>query len=644
MATVDVLELLIDVTSELGGVSETIAGFESVDAVGESVDNSTYEPEVDADTASAYANLLALDTVLDSIDEKEFNKDVLLEGEDLEKIRADALLDFRSESGGVAGDIKDRLETDIDDLESDVDTGILEGEDFELMKAEAEMDVESEVGDTIREINERMETDLDAGILSDKDLEAMKAQAALDVETEIDSDIGHMIGEGIDSDLDFGFSGKLKRRVGNITESLDNANLRMSQFYNLLADLLPLLFVFIAALPVVISSIIALGAAAVAAAGSLGAIGALGLFGMGVQEAGGTEGSFQEISSRLQELGSDILSVFAPLAERFAPLMRDALNGVLRTFERIAVELRGLLDLRQAARDFGQFVSDAVVGLVDTAISLTKAFLPVFRIIGDSVKQSNILKTVVNDFSDVLPMLVSMVNLIIGALSHIVELSKGFLAVAVTASVFVAVIYDIIHGLLSLFTSTEKADKALGFFIGSLLAVTTITIVFGKVLLALSTINKTFIGTMLVSAAATIKDALAKIYNATASIVAAKANIAYIDTAAGVAAVSITVVGSILLLVFAVSVLAGWVGGLTGKFGKLNERIKETQKSLEQFGKTRDDLGTGEFGATMGSGGSGRNVYYDNTVNINGGDQNTMRREAEKVFSEKEFGGQSTSR
>jgi type III secretory pathway lipoprotein EscJ len=275
---------------------------------------------------------------------------------------------------------------------------------------------------------------------------------------------------------------RLGRGVSRVSRSLSDLSLSMSSVHNLFAAFIPLLFVFIGALPAAIGGMLALAAAALTAAGALAAIGGLGALGFAMAQSEG-EGmpsaeDFKEIGKRLRE---SFFESFAPLAKQLAPVFQDGLRGLERLFDEIAQRGDALLQLRDEARAFGGFVLEYLPGLMARLAGMADQLSPVFGAIGEWLQNTDVVQGFIDMFYEALPAMAAFAKALIGALPMILKVSMGLLQVA-------TIIISLISWVLQFADAIGISGEVLGVMLGVVLVLITALSVLGTIAGALNAI------------------------------------------------------------------------------------------------------------------------------------------------------------
>lgn len=373
----------------------------------------------------------------------------------------------------------------------------------------------SELQDELSDLAEKIETvdkqgsegidirtsvdDLDAELAALKaEMEAFEAANDIDIDTDVDNldqlfaahgrgpqeILGRMGGLGSDRPIDLNFpsyptSGKtigttregrtttrlarLGRTLRKVTPEMSDFKLRMSSMHNALATLIPVLLVFIGAIPAAITAILGLAAAAASAAAALIAIGAFGALGVGLE---GGEFKMDNLKDVLEDIKDSFIEAFAPLAERLQPLFMDAVDGLEHFFNAIARQGDALMSLTDEARDFGSFLIDYIPDVLRSMAATVQAFRPVFEDIADYLRDATILRTLTDLAMQAIPVFAEMTQKIIEALPAIVKMSIGFARVA-------TVIIDAISGFAWLLSLVGIGPELFGLLAGAALTLAT---------------------------------------------------------------------------------------------------------------------------------------------------------------------------
>lgn len=372
------------------------------------------------------------------------------------------------------------------------------------------------------------------------------------------------------------------------------SGLRMSQFYTALAQLLPLLFVFIAALPAAIASLGALATAALGAAAGLAAVGGLGLLGFAAAQGDGDlAAGMQEITETIRE---DFLDSFLPLAERFDDLFADGLDGLGELFDAIAARGDTLVQFKDDVRELGGFALDFIPRAIALIVRMGDAFGPVFGMFAEwmNMESDDVLGGLASVFSRSLPHLLRFIDAFIAFLPLLMDLSIGFLFAA-------SYIMEFFGALANLMSMLGPIGTGIGALIGLLIGLATIT------------------------------SMLSILYSTTfvQSIIAAiQGLVSYATATMGATVGTITLLGSLVALTGGLWILFSALGMAASGFGDMAGEIGKAKKSLDQFANARSGFGGMSSGNTSGLEKGSVSVYEDNSTTVyNGSDQENQRRE-----------------
>lgn len=367
----------------------------------------------------------------------------------------------------------------------------------------------------------------------------------------------------------------LARTIRESDGIFSGLNLRMTDFYDVLASLLPLLLTFVGALPAAITGILTLGTAALAAAGALGGIGALAFGGLAKQRGATIGEGFQDI---LKEVKSDFLDAFSPLMESFTPLARDAIEGLEELFDTIAAQGHVLQQLRDDARAFGGFIMDFVPPLLASLGNLAEAFSPIFGAFAEWLKGADIIAGFAQVTRRALPSLLHLTGALVGLLPLIVDMSLGFLHVS--SSILTAI--TAFTKLLGLFSPILNAlgltGELLGGLAGTFLVLTSV--------IALTTkVAATWAALLQSQVVVAIGEAIVSLHGYIAAEIGAT------WATLGLASATAVLLG---ILTFG---LAPILGSITSQWFGVSESIRDATSALKKFDRLNSGVGgSGGFG------------------------------------------------
>lgn len=408
-------------------------------------------------------------------------------------------------------------------------------------------------------------------------------------------------------------------------DSFNIADLSMSDLHNTMAQLVPVLIVFVGALPAVIAGVVALGTAAFAAAASLAAIAGLGFLGAAMARG---EGNFMEgAQDILSEIQSDFMDAFGGLSQRLAPLFEDFLDGLDRMFQRIANLDDVLMSLTAEARKFGDFMSEWMVGLIRDLGLMADAFAPVFGMIADFAEDMDLIEALTVFMADALPDLVVLNRLLIGMLTRLTEMSKGFLEVANAVGLT-------LNAFFTLFEMLGVSNKQMGILIGTLLVGVTVANLLSSALVA-----------SLIPAIIRAGQYFAYLTAAAIANNASLWSIIYTEIVARTTTLSLsaslwTLFGSLVVVTGGTYLLVAAVGALASGFTSLGADVDTATESLANFQAQQNSMGSGtnpyadpnlQHGEGVGrsrfAGSASVEMYVDGNA-----DEGTMRNAANKTL------------
>lgn len=354
----------------------------------------------------------------------------------------------------------------------------------------------------------------------------------------------------------------------------------MADLHNVLAKVIPLLLVFVGALPAAIGGLLGLATAAVSAAAALGAVTGLAGYGFALQAGDGDVMSgMQEILERVQESFTD---AFGPIARDLAPLFEDGLEGLENFFDTLASHGNILRSLTDDARAFGSFMSEYIVGIATTMGRLADTAAPLFALLANVVEELDLIEGFTRFLAETLPSLIAFGAALGDIITRLANMSVGFLQVATMAIKMIDVFLDLI-------TLGGAFDNVISRGIASLLALVTV----GSILKA------TFV-TSLIPAVWSFVGAIQTLigYEALASTATYMLNNAISFLRANLMKTAITaaiVTGGLYAIAIAAGVIAN-------QFMSTSDAIKDATDSLEEFQNLQSDVD--------GMGGGGGSVVY----------------------------------
>lgn len=346
-------------------------------------------------------------------------------------------------------------------------------------------------------------------------------------------------------------------------------NLNMSQFYSILAGLLPMLIAMIAALPAMIAAFGTVAAAALSAAVALGGIGALGALGLAQQRGDSLR---EGLKSLITDLRESIIDDFEPVFEQFSDLGEMGFEGLKELSEDVAEAASELSYLRDDAEAFGGYLLDNIPALISMFGQLTEAFSPILSDFGEWLESAGIMEGFVDVTEDALPPLMVLIDSFLSMLPVLTRLSVGFLWV--TAAIFKFwdafwSILDVIPGFVT----------GLGIAIGAMLTLISVVATTAAMYKAFSVLMGSNVVSAILNYIAVLKGAtLAELNLATATQILAGA----------MTTLKWAIPGGALLVL---------LGSIANKFMGITGSVGEATDAMREFGDVQSNLG----GTDMGS-------------------------------------------
>jgi len=501
-------------------------------------------------------------------------------------------------SAADGGDIGDLFTIDnLDILEESVGESLTDTEALGLRGGEAGR-VDDILDEDIEDIID-FEGAVEIARDSDSDIDTNTIQRALGMDGPdgFAVAIDKLRGEGL-TDID---DTSLLESLGGAEQEFKDIRFTMGQFHDIIAALIPLAGVLIGAMPAAITGIVALGGAALAAAGALAGIGALGAMGVSLQQSG--ELSMEPINQMMADVGEAFVDAFAPLSKTFAPLIRNAATELETMMGPLATAASGLQMFTDEFQAVTQLAGNVLPSMVSLSLRFSDAVMPVLAGIGRFLVQKDIFGFMANQLATALPALVRIGLAFTEILPAVIRLSQGFLTFAsflfIGAQVMslvinkMGILAPIIGGLISLYFGLVAASTL--YTIATAASIKTI----GRFALALA-----------VKAIPAIKGAI--------SSLAAYTGMSYAAATATAVLLSVVTLGAAAIGVMS----AGWL--------ELGSNIGSATKSLRQFARTSNGIGSTNLGANGSGFGSGDRAgfYQDNsTTVIQAGDKDSAARQ-----------------
>lgn len=360
---------------------------------------------------------------------------------------------------------------------------------------------------------------------------------------------------------------------------------------NLWASLVPLLAVFVGALPAAIAGVVALGGAALAAAGTLGAVGALGALGVALADG-------QSLADVAEDLRESFLNAFGPIAEALRPTFLeavDSLEAFLNELGNRAFVLRNFSDELLLALDVVErFVGEGLSNMVAFAAASEEALNSFL----EPLEGTSLTRTLAAILADTLPLLRQLFATIVAALPAIYNISRGFLLVASS-------VIAVLAGFFRLLDTVPGLATGFGVLVAGLLVFVSMT----SFAVAVTNIWAASLTQKLVDAL--VRSAL--------TVVKYVAGLFGYNVATNLATVStLAFAKAVAVLLSTVTLGIAAVGFLSGQFATLGGNIDSATGSLRQFARQQGRISeTSVGGASFGdSGGRGFVDVTDNSETV----------------------------
>lgn len=369
---------------------------------------------------------------------------------------------------------------------------------------------------------------------------------------------------------------KLGDTFDDAMESLSEFDIRMSDLHNALARLVPLIFVFIGAIPAVMTAMAGLAAAAVAASASLLALAGFGALGFGM--AGG-EFDAQRLSDAFSDVREDFLDAFAPMANELQPLFEDMLDGLESFFRAVADQGDALLALEGEARSFGDFIMSFVPDMLRTLAAMVEGLSYLFGDLGRFLNRNftDIMRTLTELTAEITPVMAALGQALGGLLVGLARVSTGFLQV-------VNVITSLIGGLAWLINLFGVSARGFGIVVSGALAAAS------AILLARTALVQ-LIWQGFISLAGTIYSYFVPAVATIVSGFTSSAAATYLATAALASFLTLATLG-------AATALIGMATSAAAEFTNLAGSIGDASSALKDFRSVQSGMNGAGFGGS----------------------------------------------
>lgn len=415
----------------------------------------------------------------------------------------------------------------------------------------------------------RSDTDIDIDTL--RDLDTPGVQSTLDAISDLDAEGLTMLGgrKGRGKDMKHAMSNLRKLRF------------TMGTFHQVLASVIPLMGIFVGALPATIVGLGALASAALGAAAVLGGIGVLGAAGLSLEKTGDI--SMEPIKKRLKEVGENFEDAFAPLAETLAPVVRTALSDIEAMAGPLATASAGLLVFRDEFEAFIGVVTGGLPKVMNSWLSFTDAAMPMVLTLTDFLTNMDLLGSFAEHLSRAWVELVLIGNAILDLIPVMMDMSHVFLSVTAGLFAFAGVIASVIDMI-------PYGAQVIGVLAAGFLLLLTYVTLASVATSGLIASTAALAGTIVTSALPGLASYITSVY---VSMVATY----------GFAGAVATLIGIVTLGI-------GTIAIFSAGFSELADNIGGSRSELEKFANTASGLrGIGGMSVGSPTGGGSSNAY-----------------------------------
>lgn len=366
---------------------------------------------------------------------------------------------------------------------------------------------------------------------------------------------------------------RFRRDMSDAIGEFADLRLSMGILMNIMASLVPLIVVFVGALPAAIAGVGALAAAAVAAAGALAGVVGLGLGAMLFEDG---QLNVAEAQQHIRNLFDTFLEAFTPLMEALRPVAETMFRQAGFLIRDMATALDGLVNMTGDANDAIRWIADVMAAATAEAVAFADAAMPVMSFIVGGLAGIDWFGIFSDVIADTLPLLTEFAAVMMRIIPVIYELSLGFFEVTNTAFLafaMIATLLDVVPGLA----------EALGTIVSLLLVAVTASALYS---LATSTVITRVTGAIAVLwsyAAATII-AIARTYGMAA---------AFASAAIAAATFMAAITGGL-------SILTTLIGGAAGLNTQVGGAADQMRRFASQSRRARVP-GSGDIGGNVGS-------------------------------------------
>lgn len=283
----------------------------------------------------------------------------------------------------------------------------------------------------------------------------------IDIDRRASQAIGGTLSQTVEEAMDMPdlFEGRRDRSPARkLFQEFVDLRLFMSGFMNTMAALIPLMGVFVGALPAAIAGIGALAAAAIAAAGALAAPIGLGIGGMIF--AGG-QLDVAELQDQIRQTLDTFLQAFTPVMEALQPMVEGLFNQFRFLIRDLSRRSNILLQLTDDIAGGFQFLSETIGPALEDFILFGQAALPTMQLLIGGLASFDWFKIFSSVLRQTLPLMDILATQIVAIVPAIFEISMGFFLVA-------DAILALLGGLSRLITAVPFLGEGFGVLIGLL--------------------------------------------------------------------------------------------------------------------------------------------------------------------------------
>lgn len=420
-----------------------------------------------------------------------------------------------------------------------------------------------------------------------------------------------------------------KKETGQLSrfrKRIERTRLTMSTFYDILATLIPLIGVFVGAMPAAIAGLSALATVAVGAAAGLASIAGLGALGILAQG----DGSMKPLKKEIREITDTFANEFRGLATRLAPLVRGMFDDVQGAIRGFAQQEDAIVAFSDEFEQISTYLAETLPSAFGDLLRFGDRFSNIFGRAFARIEGLDFFGMMGDFIRDTAGSLGHIANEVLLLMPAIINLSKGFLDVAAAmlflfriGTMLIGGVTTLLNILIPFVDVNAAVSRGLGMIAASGFALVTVLLTLVKVHgLYTILLQSTFL--------TAIKSATLSMYGyAQAHLTAASAM-----QIAKFALVSLLAVTGIGLLVAGVGML---VSEMT-KFGKETDNAKS---SLEDLKSMKDSFGDGpSFGSggdTRGGEAIGYRDVSETTIVVKDADEATRVSEQENFDSNMTF-------